>query len=257
MSDQSYLDERYFVDSHVYNCPFCNRGHVSYSIYSHVSFDWTPKKRCHVYFVECHSCRRRSMHLSYKQIGLSPFTISGFQGRPETRWIFERTSELLDEFFFYSVPTSFFVLDNRIPEILRELLTEAEGSLKGNFLTGASACARKIIYELASIENAEGGNYEDRIKSLKKAHPTIDPTYFDTLLTIQQVTSSKVHENSYDGWDSRHLRVILATLREILHELYVVPALREDRRQSIIELKKELLSKDDSSEKHSDPDAAG
>ena len=255
MPDQSYLDERYFVDSYVYNCPFCNRGHVSYSIYSHISFDWKPKKKCHVYFVECHSCKRKFMHLSYKNLNLSRFTISGFQGRPEIRWRFENTSDLIDEVFFHSVPTSFFVLDDRIPKILRELITEAEGSLKGNFLTGASACARKIIYELASIEKTEGGNYEDRIKLLKKARPTVDPAYFDTLLTIQQVTSSKVHENSYDGWDSRHLRVILATLREILHELYVVPALRENRRQSIIELKKELLSKSDSSEKHSDPDA--
>ena len=255
MSDQSYLDDRYFVDSHVYNCPFCNRGHVSYSIYNYVLFDWNSKKKCYVYFVECHSCKGRSMHLSYKFLNVSDFSIRGFQGRPETRWRFERTSDFLDESFFHSVPTSFFALDDRIPKILRELLTEAEGSLKGNFLTGASACARKIIYELASIEKTEGRNYEDRIKSLKNARPTVDPVYFDTLLTIQQVTSSKVHENSYDGWDSKHLRVILATLREILRELYVVPALREDRRKSIVELKEELLLKSDPSGKPDDPDA--
>ena len=46
--------------------------------------------------------------------------------------------------FFYSVPTSFFVLDNRILFFLPDLLTGAKGSLKSNYLTGASACARKI-----------------------------------------------------------------------------------------------------------------
>ena len=109
------------------------------------------------------------------------------------------------------------------------------------FLTGASTCARKIIYELGSLQKIDGDNYEDRIKSLKDKHPEVEPTYFDTLLTIQQLTSSMVHENSYDGWQSQHLKIILATLREILHELYVVPALRDDRRKSILNLKKELL----------------
>ena len=162
----------------------------------------------------------------------------------------------LDDQFFYSVPTSFFVLDQRIPRILRDLLTEAEGSLKSNFLTGASACARKIIYELGSIQEVDGDNYEDRIKSLKKRHPEVESEYFDTLLTIQQLTSSKVHENSYDGWKSQHLQIILASLREILHELYVVPALRDDRRKSILDLKKELLPEDVSVSEHGNDETA-
>ena len=57
----------------------------------------------------------------------------------------------LDADFFYSVPTSFFVMDERVPRVLRELLTESEGCLKSNFLTGASACARKVVYELAKL----------------------------------------------------------------------------------------------------------
>lgn len=67
---------------------------------------------------------------------------------------------ILDDAMFYSVPTSFFVLDERVPHVLRDLLTEAEGCLKSNFLTGASACARKIVYELAQIENATGDSKE-------------------------------------------------------------------------------------------------
>ena len=233
MPDQSHLDERYFVDEHAYNCPFCNRRHVSYSIDSWYAFDWTHDKKCHVYFVHCHSCRNVSMHLSYRKIDLDG---NAFSRR------FSSLDQPIDDYLFYSVPTSFFVLDPRVPRVLRELLTEAEGSLKSNFLTGASACARKIVYELAKIQKVDGRNYEDRVKALKDAHPKVDPAYFDTLVTIQQVTSSKVHENAYDGWNSQHLRVILSSLREVLHELYVTPVLRADRRESILKLKDELLT---------------
>ncbi|MCE1224900.1 MAG: hypothetical protein LWW87_00270 [Geobacteraceae bacterium] len=182
------------------------------------------------------------MHLAFDEIPTNHIgTISGGH-----RWRFAvdddiDAGEFLDNAFFYSVPTSFFVLDERIPKVLRELLTEAEGSLKSNFLTGASACARKIVYELAILEKADGESYDERIKSLKGKHPEIEAEFFDTLLTIQQVTSSKVHENSYDGWSAKHLRIILAALSEVLHELYVVPALRDDRRKAIINLKTELV----------------
>ncbi len=151
--------------------------------------------------------------------------------------------ENLDSSFFFSVPTSFFVLDERVPRVLRDLLTEGEGCLKSNYLTGASACARKIVYELGVLSNASGENYEDRIKSLKELHPEVDPAFFDTLLTIQQLTSNKVHENSYDGWQAKHLRVILVSLSEVLHEIYVVPALRADRRKEVLALKDGLMPK--------------
>jgi len=180
------------------------------------------------------------MHLTFQSLHTHPVNIDG-----ERRMRFEfpdgvDAGAMLDSAFFYSVPTSFFVLDDRVPRVLRELLTEAEGSLKSNFLTGASACARKIVYELAANEKASGTEYEERIKSLKRLHPEVDGAFFDTLLTVQQVTSAKVHEQSYDGWEAKHLRVILAALREVLHEIYVVPALREGRRQAILDLKHEL-----------------
>lgn len=244
MPDQSKLDQRYFVDAHVYNCPFCNRRHVSYSVYDTTEFDWTENKRCYAYFVRCHSCDNNSMHLTFQELEVS------YIGKVKNadRWRFRidegiDAGEFLDSTFFYSVPTSFFVLDERIPRVLREVLTEAQGCLKSNFLTGASACARKLVYELAVLEKAKGDTYEERIKSLKEIHPEIEPTFFDTLLTIQQVTSTKVHEQSYDGWESKHLRIILASLAEVLHELYVVPALREDRRKSIVALKEELVGR--------------
>lgn len=242
MPDHSHLDSQYFVDERVYNCPFCNRRHVAYHIYDYVNFEWTDKKKCTCIFVRCDSCSNRSMHLSFSppditHVGANSsgnkyrFTLDA-KGSPKQK---------LDDVFFFSVPSSFFVLDERIPRVLRELLIEAEGCQKSNFLTGASACARKLVYELGVLSEAQGENYEDRIKALKAIHATVDPTFFDTLLTIQQVTSTKVHENSYDGWEAKHLRVILASLSEALHEIYVVPALRADRRKAVLALKDELV----------------
>ena len=242
MTDQSHLDERYFVDEHVYNCPFCNRRHVSYMVSQPVEFQWTTKKNCFVYIARCGSCDRRSIHLTFERIEVK-FVITinreGFYrfSLPEGK----NAGELLDSLFFFSVPTSFFLLDERVPRNLRELLTEAEGCMKSNFLTGASACARKIVYELAVKEGAIGKNYEDRLRSLKARHPEVPKEYFDTLLTIQEVTSTKVHENSHDGWESKHVRIILASLAEVLHELYVVPARRQARRKAVLNLKSELM----------------
>jgi hypothetical protein len=210
MPDHSDLDNRYFIDEHVYNCPFCNRRNVAYEIDTWALFDWTADKRCYLYVVKCSSCRNRSMHLSFREIELQHFANDQ---RGNKRYRFKISDgEDLDACFFYSVPTSFFVLDERIPQILRKLMTEAEGCLKSNFLTGASACARKMIYELSSLQGGEGNNYEDRLKSLKTKLPDVDPTFFDTLLSIQQATSSGVHEQSYDGWKAGHLRLILLTL---------------------------------------------
>ena len=160
----------------------------------------------------------------------------------QNRYLFKKGADI-DEGIFYSVPTSFFALDTNIPSVLRELFTEAEGCLKSNFLTGASACARKIVYELAIAQKADGDDYETRIKSLKARLPNVDETYFETLLTIQQVTTDKVHEDSYDGWSGRHLRLILATLSEILNEIYVIPKVREEKRKAILALKEQVINR--------------
>lgn len=236
--DDSHLDNKYFIDKYVYNCPFCNRRNVSYFLNNKPhSFDWTPEKKCYIYFAVCNSCGHESMHLSFEEIAVF-CTDSIRMGKYE----FDiAKGEELDDKFFYSVPTSFFSLDKRIPKILRELITEAEGCLKSNFLTGASACARKIVYELAILQKAEGINYDERVKSLKKIRSDIEEDYFDTLLTTQQITSEKVHEQSYDGWQSKHLRLILSTLIELLNIIYVIPEIRKEKRKSILSLKNKIL----------------
>ena len=140
MPDDSYLDDRYFIDAQVYNCPFCNRRHVKYTLFERARFDWTFDKPCHVYFVRCDSCPKESMHLSYKDMPLTDwgnyYTFKNGDGIDVTKD--------LDDSFFYSVPTSFFVLDDRIPRVLRKLITEAEGSLKSNYLTARLRAHAKL-----------------------------------------------------------------------------------------------------------------
>lgn len=222
MEDQSYLDTKYFIDETVYNCPFCNRRNVVFNFRKMFQFHWSKEKTCFVYLVSCSSCDKISMHLSYEDIH-----------DPNYRYLRFNNNVDIDSKIFYSAPTSFFVIDSRIPRILRELITEAEGCLKMNYLTGASACMRKSIYELLVFEKAEGDDYQSRIKSLKNKHPESDPNLFDILAHIQEMTSDKIHEQSWDKWDSHYLQLIIETLKTVLHDIYVIPEVKKERYKTI------------------------
>jgi hypothetical protein len=158
------------------------------------------------------------MHLTYENVQ-----------SPIHKYVHLSSSIDLDAAFFYSVPTSFFTIDTRVPKIIRELITEGEGCVKMNYLTGASACCRKAIYELTIVEKAEGADYESRIKFLKKKFSEVDSDLFDILCHIKDMTSDKMHEQSWDKWDSKHLKLFLETLKAILHEIYVVPDEKKTR----------------------------
>ena len=222
MPDKSYLDMKYFIDPEVYNCPFCNRRNVKYTTHKPEQFDWSDNKVCAIWRVQCSSCHKTSMHLTFADLQ-----------HPGSQYWKLRNDVDIDSAIFYSVPTSFFVLDDRIPRAIRELITEAEGCVKMNFLTGASACTRKAIYELLIREKAEGDDYETKIKSLKKRYPDVDSDYFDVLCHIKDMTSDKVHEQSWDQWDSTHLKLFIETLKNILFEVYVLPQEKKERSTSI------------------------
>lgn len=225
MQDQSYLDNKYFIDGNVYNCPFCNRNNVRYLVRRNFSFDWSANKQCNGLLVKCMSCEKESMHLSYEDLGV-------WHG---SYWVWEDIQDI-DSVIFYSVPTSFFVIDKRIPKVIRELITEAEGCLKMNFLTGASACMRKAIYELLNKENAEGDDYQTKIKSLKQKFPSSDDASINILAHIQDMTSDKIHEQSWPEWESKYLKLIIEALKTVLHDIYVIPQEKVERSKHIQQL---------------------
>lgn len=230
--DQSHLEKKYFIDQHVYNCPFCNRGSVSYEIIDHSEFDWSRNKPCYIYIVQCESCFKKSMHLSYSVIA------SRLKSFPHD--ILFKSEIDIDSNIFYSVPTSFFTIDSRVPRIIRKLITEAEGCLKMNFLTGASACMRKSIYELLAYEKVDGSHYEDMIKTLKGKYPGVGKDLFEILSHIQDMTSDSVHEQSWDHWDSPTIKFIIETLKQILYEIYVLPQEKSDRYTLIGKLREKV-----------------
>lgn len=233
MADQSHLDTKYFIDDVIYNCPFCNRRNVKYEYMGTSGFDWSTNKDCGIWRIKCSSCKKISMHLTFDNL----------QHEQYLGQVHFRDDIDIDSHIFYSVPTSFFTIDIRIPKIIRELITEAEGCIKMNFLTGASACTRKAIYELTVKEEAVGNDYEERIKFLKSKFPDIDPDLFDVLCHIKDMTSEKVHEQSWDKWDNKHLKLFIETLKVILHEIYVVPDERKKRSKSILDILGEVKDK--------------
>jgi hypothetical protein len=54
------------------------------------------------------------------------------------------------------------------------------------------------------------------------------------------MTSDKVHEQSWPKWNSKNLKLILETLKAVLHEIYVVPEERTARAERIQQLKTEM-----------------
>lgn len=234
--DLSHLDKKYFIDPHKHNCPFCKRNHVVYSLEYTRIFDWGENKKCYVYFVSCGSCAKKSLHLSFNELR----KYEGYPSSPTNKFM----DTDIDGQLFFSQPSSYFVLDNRIPEKVRELIYEAENSRKSNFLVGASACLRKAVYELLEhektiVKNKKSGHadYQESIKSLKTKFPSVAPELFDALGHVQELASDNVHEGSWDAWDSPKLTTLIELTKATLHEMYVVPEERKDRLGVLSQLK--------------------
>jgi hypothetical protein len=234
--DNSELDERYFIDRYVYNCAFCKRRNVAYSIKSQSNFNWDREKVCYVYLVKCSSCNYVSMHLSFEDIT----TYSG-------GLIFKADIKDIDSKLLYSRPTSFFTMNDDIPREIRDLISEAEEALQFNLLTGASASLRKAIYTLVKreetiITNGTTGwtNYTSSIKGLKTKFDFVSEDLIDTLAEVQGLASNPVHEDAWETWDSKNLRFLIELTKSILNEMYVIPKLKERRKASLSALKQRL-----------------
>lgn len=258
--DQSHIEKKYFIDAYRYNCPFCNIRNVEYHVSFHSDFNWSRERKCYYYVIECSHCAHTSLHLSNYELHVNG---THFVYPPKAiKWetygkavqivpIIQNNREVkeLDDVFFYHQPTSFFTIDNRIPGKIRELVSEADGCLKMDYLVGASGCLRKAIYELLEIQDIPRNDtnevgketwlpYNERIKKLKQkfSDQHIDADYFDILASIQGMTSDALHEGSWDSFDSNTLKLLIETTKEILCEIYVLPEKRNDKKADIKKL---------------------
>ena len=259
MTDQSALDRKYFIDGSTYNCPFCNRRSVVYSIVDDFSLDWTESKTVYGFLVECDgkNCSKKSLHLSNYPLNSTNFELSFQYVSKGVLKRHEPDADDLDSYFFLHQPTSFFTLDERIPRVIRDLITEADGCRKMNFLVGASGALRKAIYKFlknkkahkAKNEKGELLSYKGQVQWLKNKHPLVASEYFDALVNIQGMTSEELHEDKdWKPWSQKEFDFLVATIKAALHEIYVVPEERKGMLARVLKLgperKKETSKKD-------------
>ncbi len=248
--DQSHLDRKYFIDKAKYNCPFCNRKSVTYSVVDEFQFNWSNERKVFGYLVGCESdsCQQISLHLSDYDIEIIRgefWSVPGEKGRINCSGLD------LDKLFFYHQPTTFFTLDSRINEKIRKLISEAEGCAKMNYLIGASGCLRKGIYELLELEkvqktdqNGKYLDYSDRVKTLKSKYLNVPPDYFDALANIQGMTSEQLHEGDWKAWTQDEFRFLVETVKEVLTEIYVRPKEKTSVLEKILSLKPQKTEKE-------------
>ncbi|MTI49674.1 MAG: hypothetical protein FH761_17730 [Firmicutes bacterium] len=49
--DNSKLDNQYFIDKEVFNCPFCNRNNVKYTIDNYFKYNFSNNKEVTVFLL--------------------------------------------------------------------------------------------------------------------------------------------------------------------------------------------------------------
>lgn len=238
--DKSEKDNLYFIDETVYNCPFCKRRNVKYSVTDVTIYDDGAKRKIFVYQVKCSDCDKHSLH--FTKSTLFPRGYSNSWSR------FEYEGQLDDKFIAHR-PAVLHILDADIPSKLKVLIAESEEARQSNLLTGASAALRKTIYQLLAQEEvlvqreATGlTDYRASIHELRDKYPRVDSELFNLLADVQELTSDLVHEDSWASWDAPQLRFLTGIVLEILEEIYAEPARRKRRKQDLDKLRAKLVA---------------
>jgi hypothetical protein len=242
-----------FVDHEKFNCTICDSGNILFDVISAHDVYWDKTHKNYVYVIKCTKCNKNTMHFSKFHIPI--VTLKNFLGYGEERTIFDKdkflpdiikqiTSSGFDSLFFFSVPRGKFEMDDIVPLKLRSIFFEAVDSYRANLITGASACIRKVIYEMLLdkkiIPDKSLEHYTDCIDKLKTDNPTIAPDYFNVLKSITGITSDQLHEQAWDKLESHHLDKLLRTLQVVLYEIYVLPVLRQKQFEEVIGIKKAI-----------------
>ena len=265
--DNSELNYKYFLDEDTFNCPFCGLRNTSYTILAAGVYDITNSKRAKIAFVQCNRCGKISLHFLKNDIRIFHYPsfprvcreINDFYiNSDNNRVVFyipkyddathgdDEAIGTIDDYIFHSIPSTSFVLDERIPKVLRDLFNEADECRKANLKIGAAACLRKFIYTFLykqlneikkcnppkRIEEMGYKNYDECITEIKEAFPKLN-TYFEILSQIKGITSDQIHEESWGEMSSEQLSLYLRVLETLMNEVYVQPAIQNERHRLI------------------------
>jgi hypothetical protein len=127
-----------------------------------------------------------------------------------------------------STSPPFLTPDDRLPPALRDLLVEADGCVTSGFYTGGTACAQRAVEVLLRQEKAEGSTHEARVKSLIEKSPGLPQILVTVLAQLGDVSgrdTAKLTANT--------LNLLLATLKAVVYEIYVIAPERTERLQYI------------------------
>ncbi|MGE3511028.1 MAG: hypothetical protein AB7N65_19325 [Vicinamibacterales bacterium] len=119
-----------------------------------------------------------------------------------------------------SAQPRFLEVDERVPAPLRKLLDEADGCLDMAFTTGGTACARTAIRTIVQMEHADAADYATSLLTLSEKHPAVAPALFQILAMLGTGEEPLTPEA---------LRALIAAVKAIVYEIYVLGAERVER----------------------------
>jgi hypothetical protein len=121
---------------------------------------------------------------------------------------------------------AFLKLDDRVPASLRELLFEADGCVANGLMIGATGCAQRAVEALLKLEKIEGTGHEARVRALNEKTPGLPQLLITVLSQLGDVSGSvKLPANT--------LQLLLATVKAVAYEIYVVGPERAERTEHI------------------------
>ena len=124
-------------------------------------------------------------------------------------------------------PPRFLDLDERVPAALRKALEEADGCLQMGFTTGGAACARVAVRTIVHMEHADASDYATSLLALSDKHPAVPPALFQIVGMLG---------GGDEPLSSEALRALIAAVKAIVYEIYVLGAERVERLMYVHEL---------------------
>jgi hypothetical protein len=130
-----------------------------------------------------------------------------------------------------AVSPRFLDVDSRVPAAIRQLLEEADGCLNMAYTNGGTACARRAVDLILKTEHAAGDDFEGSLLTLSEKHPAVAPALFQILGMLGEGDEPLTPDS---------LKALIATVKAIVYEIYVLGAERIERLMYVHQLVESL-----------------